>query len=553
MSTFIRGDRSVTLKQKAQYPLDKLSGAIQAVPVRVKIAGIVMLPVFVLGLSLNYWIKTGLSDWLSYLLSDQRVQVAMSAGSRSVILVTFLAALFSMILGFFLTYILTRPLLDLHKVVLAVTAGDLDARAPVWAKDEIGDVASSVNEMINRLTASQTQLTAANKRLEALNRVAMAAGKELELREVLNAILKGTLEILDLDKGWVYLRENDQTRYYLAHQIGLSEPLQGCLYPGREDELCPCQRDLEAGKMDPYGTARFDCPRIQDAFPDMKHTEHLTIPLQAKGQTFGMINLLCDRDIQPSQESMELISAIGAQASEIVANAWLHARLVEKEEARRALLESLVRTQEDERGRLARELHDEAGQTLTNLVVRLKTLEQKIISEDIRAELNKLQGIVEVSIDQVRELSYRLRPALLEDFGLARAIQNLAEEMFKDTGIKIRCRFDLQTGGLPRDVEIAMYRITQESLTNIIHHAQAQHVDVELTQTPLGICLRVEDDGAGFDPDRMPVRKGKPHLGLIGMQERAEMLGGSLNIFTSLQTGTSVEVRVPIIPEENTA
>jgi signal transduction histidine kinase len=540
----------VTLKEKAQFPIDKLSAAIQAVPVRVKIAGIVMLPVFVLGLSLNYWIKTGLSDWLSYLLSDQRVQVAMSAGSRSVILVTFLAAMFSTILAFFLTYVLTRPLLDLHKVVLAVTAGDLEARAPIWAKDEIGEVAGSVNEMIDRLTASQAQLTAANKRLEALNRVAMAAGKELELTEVLNAILKGILEILGLDKGWVYLRENDQTRYYLAHQIGISGSLLECLYPNRNDELCSCQRDLEAGKLSPYHAARFDCTHIREAFPDNKHPEHLTIPLQAKGQIFGMINLLCDRDIQPTQESMELIAAIGAQASEIAANAWLHARLVEKEEARRALLESLVRTQEDERARLARELHDEAGQTLTNLVVRLKTLEQKTASTEVRAELNKLQGIVEVSIDQVRELSYRLRPAMLEDFGLARAIQNLAEEMFKNTGIKVHCRLDLQMGGLPRDVEIALYRITQESLANVIHHARAQVVEVELNRTPLGICLRIEDDGVGFDPDQLPVLKGKPHLGLIGIQERAEMLGGSLTVFTSLQAGTSVEVRIPIIPEE---
>lgn len=138
---------------------NKLYELIFSVPVRIKIAGIIMLPVLILGFTLNYWITTGFSDWLSYILTDQRVQAAMQAGSRSVVLVTILAALASTFFAFILTYLLTRPLLDLHETAQQVSSGKLESRAKVWAKDEIGEVARSVNAMIDELVTSQEELS----------------------------------------------------------------------------------------------------------------------------------------------------------------------------------------------------------------------------------------------------------------------------------------------------------------------------------------------------------------------------------------------------------
>ena len=124
---------------------ERIIDIIFAVPVRVKIIGIMVLPLLILGSALNYWIQTGLSDWLSYLITDERVQIAMEAGGRSVLLVTALAAVFSVLLTFLLMLSLTQPLLELRQVAQRVADGDLAFRARVRARDEIGEVADSVN------------------------------------------------------------------------------------------------------------------------------------------------------------------------------------------------------------------------------------------------------------------------------------------------------------------------------------------------------------------------------------------------------------------------
>ncbi len=532
--------------ENIKKPLNKIYDLIFSVPVRIKIAGIIMLPVLILGFTLNYWITTGFSDWLSYILTDQRVQAAMQAGSRSVVLVTILAALASIFFAFILTYLLTRPLLDLHETAQQVSSGKLESRAKVWAKDEIGVVARSVNAMIDELVASQEKLSKANQRLEAMNRVAMAAGRELELSEVLEAILQGTLEVMKLDKGWVYLSEGENNRFYLAHRSNLPDDLIKLLQSDNGAGPCSCERDLISGELGSKSTVRIQCGRLDQSSSLNGAYTHISIPLQARNQVLGVINLLCEKSYSPQEEDLELLTAIGAQASEIVANAWLHARLVEKEAARRALLASLVRTQEDERKRLARELHDGAGQILTMLLVRLKTMEKNTPRGKMQDNLITMQELVADSIEQVRELSYALRPATLEDFGLARALENLVEDMASKAGLGVKTNLTLDCA-LPSEVETAFYRIAQESLTNVIRHAEAKQVEIELLHTPLGICLRIEDDGKGFDPENIIRQKDSPHLGLISIQERAEMLGGSLAVFSAPGAGTSVQVRIPLV------
>lgn len=518
---------------------NQLYEAVLSVPVRIKIGGIVLLPVLILGFTLNYWITTGFQDWLSYLLSDQRVQAAMQAGSRSVTLVTVLAAAASVLLALLLTYLLTQPLLQLRTVAQDVSAGRLQSRAKVYTNDEIGEVAKAVNAMLDQLVTSQDRLAQTNVRLEALNRVAMAAGREPALDRVLAAIMGGLLDVTGLESGWVYLTEEDTARYYVAHAQRAPE----AILVGDEAQPCLCLDDLCARRLGRAATVR-RCTRTELTNGDPV-IAHITVPLQARGHALGLINLLCRPDFAPSASDMELIAAIGAQASEIVANAWLHARLVEKEAARRALLESLVRTQEDERSRLARELHDGAGQTLTTLLVRLKALEKQAPPGALHEGLVRLQALAAGSIEQVRDLSYELRPATLEEFGLARALETLLSETARAAGLTVHTHLVLNCS-LPKAVETALYRIAQESLSNLLRHAGAQRCEVELMETPLGVALRVEDDGCGFDSNHLPAQADRRHLGLISMQERAEMLGGSLVVASAPGAGTSVQVRIPL-------
>jgi len=520
-----------------------------SVPIRAKLAGIVMLPVVILGLSLNYWVRTGLSDWLSYLLEEQRIDVAMTVGSRSVILVTVLAALASILFASTLTRLFTRPILELRKVALQVAGGKLDSRARVLARDEVGEVAVAFNAMLDRLNDSRHELERTNQRLAAMNRVAMAAARGVGVADVLDAILNNILDVMDLQRGWVFLRRPESGLFQLVTATGLDPDFQHRLARGNGREPCYCQRDLMRERLGRKAVLREQCYYVGDDSSGDSCSRHVTIPLEARDMKFGMINLCCSGDFCPTEEDVELLTAIGAQASEIVATAWLHAQLVEKEAARRSLLESLVKAQEDERFRLARELHDGAGQSLTSVLVHLKVLETKAGSPQLRADLDQLQGQVAASIDEVRELSHRLRPAALEELGLPLAIEALAQDMAREAGLSVDVHCDLGDKTLVPETEKMLYRIAQESLTNVVRHAQASHVEVELITIPYAVCLRVEDDGRGFEPALVPAETDKRPLGLVSMEERAQMLGGSLVVETAPGRGTSVQVRVPLDAE----
>ena len=205
-----------------------------------------------------------------------------------------------------------------------------------------------------------------------------------------------------------------------------------------------------------------------------------------------------------------------------------------------------MRAQEEERRRLARELHDGAGQTLTSLLVRLKTLEKKNPSTDWAPALEGMQEIVSQTIEQVREISYRLRPAALEEFGLSTALETLMQETARNSGLKVSCECALGDCKLPEEIEVTLYRITQEGLTNVLRHASAIEVRLELKPAEGGIQLCLEDDGVGFDPAHLPGEPEKKHLGLVSMRERAEMLGGILDVYTAPQKGTAIQVFIPL-------
>lgn len=519
---------------------------ILSVPVRVKIAGIVLLPVLILGFSLNYWITTGLSDWLSYILTDVRVEAAMNAGSRSVTLVTVLAAAASLILASFLSFILTRPLLALRQMALQVTEGQLDTRVPVWSNDEIGDVAVAINTMTSRLVSSQEDLARTNRRLTAINQVILAADRQAEIHDVLYAILKNTVEVMGLNAGWVYLRDPERDQFHLASWHNVPLEWQDDLLNKFEGGLCSCQEYMVQDILE-NGIRPRNCHRLATSHYSNHQPTHITLPIEARGQKYGVLNLLCEEDKTLDSDELEILSAIGAQISEIVANAWLRIKLNEKELARQVLLESLVEAQEEERGRLARELHDGAGQMLTSLLVRIKTLEKKTTAPDVRAGLGTVLEAVSTTIEQVRELSHRLRPPALEEFGLPVALETLVTDMASEAGLNATCHLELSRESLHPGIEVMLYRIAQEGLTNIVRHAQARHVEVNLGQTGNVILMRLEDDGRGFSPQQLAAEPNARHLGLISMHERASLVGGTLDVYSAPGKGTRIDVRIPIM------
>ena len=518
---------------------------ILSVPVHIKVAGIAILPVLILGLSLNYWVTTGLSDWLSYLLSDARIEAAMRVGGRSVLLVTFLAAAGSILLSLVFTYILTRPLLALREMADQVVSGDLTVRVPIWSQDEIGQVAQAVNTMTDHLIATQEELAQANRQLTAVNKIALAADQRLEIQDILYIVLENIIQVTQLETGWVYLRDPELDKSHLASWYNAPPALQKILL--RDVGDCACLEASAKGSLDPQPTINV-CQRLAGPPQFGPSANHLSIPITARDIDFGVINLLYNPERPFTAEERALLAAIGAQVSEIVANAWLRIKLNEKEIARQALLESLVEAQEEERRRLAGELHDSVGQMLTSLLVRIKALEKRTTDNNLHNSLNPILDNVSATIEQVREISYRLRPVALEEFGLAVALETLTAEMTADTGLNARCDVNLPQVTLPASIETALYRIAQEALTNVVRHARARSVAVTLRREANQLYLIIEDDGRGFSAHHSAAPPGQQrHLGLISMNERANIIGGSLAVYSAPDQGTTIKVALPIV------
>jgi signal transduction histidine kinase len=217
----------------------------------------------------------------------------------------------------------------------------------------------------------------------------------------------------------------------------------------------------------------------------------------------------------------------------------------EAERARTEFLTRLVFAQEDERRRIAREMHDQFGEQLTSLAVRIRALKDACPEDAVwRAHVESIEAIAQRLDRDVDHLVWELRPTALDDLGLRAALANYVQDWSGRVGIAAK----LHTSGLlddrlPPDTETALYRIAQEALTNVAKHAQAANVDVILERRADNVLLIIEDDGVGFDSVQAGSGQGQG-FGLLGMQERAGLVGAMLEIESSAGKGTTVIVRM---------
>ncbi len=205
-----------------------------------------------------------------------------------------------------------------------------------------------------------------------------------------------------------------------------------------------------------------------------------------------------------------------------------------RDSGRRALA-----AQEDERVRVARELHDEVGQTLTGVVLQLETLARQAPPQ-LRAQIQLLQESARGGVEEVREIARGLRPEALDEFGLRPALVSLASGFAERAGLRVRRRLDAELPVLGRETELVIYRVAQESLTNVVRHAHAGAVELALERRDGAVVLRVRDDGCGLDPN-LATRGG----GVRGMSERAMLVGARLVIEPVAPHGTEVRLEVP--------
>jgi two-component system sensor histidine kinase UhpB len=213
--------------------------------------------------------------------------------------------------------------------------------------------------------------------------------------------------------------------------------------------------------------------------------------------------------------------------------------------------EQVLVAQEDERKRIARELHDETAQGLATLLIRLKILERAQTATEMRGQINELRELTAETLEAVRKLAVELRPATLDDLGLVAALEGYTESYRTRIPVHVAFSaegFDDRDGRLPPQVELVLYRVVQEALTNVAKHAAADEVRVELVRRFDEVIAAVEDDGLGFDVEDM-MRLRERGLGLFGMRERLALVGGQLVIDSTPGRGTRIHARVPSRPD----
>jgi signal transduction histidine kinase len=269
----------------------------------------------------------------------------------------------------------------------------------------------------------------------------------------------------------------------------------------------------------------------------------LGVPLVAEDKVIG----LCGLDkIEPgffTQEHLDLAEILIGQATVAIQNAWLFDQVRAGRERLQSLSRRLVEIQESERRYISRELHDEAGQALSSLKVGLHLLEREANHpEAVITGIAELKHMADEILENLHRLAVDLRPASLDYLGLVAALRQYVESVSDKNGLTVQFEAVGFDERLPADVEIALYRIVQESMTNIVRHAQATRADVILEWRQEKLIIIVEDNGVGIDD--ASIMNGD-RLGIVGMRERAEMLGGECTVERTTGSGTTVLVEVP--------
>jgi two-component system NarL family sensor kinase len=264
--------------------------------------------------------------------------------------------------------------------------------------------------------------------------------------------------------------------------------------------------------------------------------------MRARGRVVGVLNVHSRAARNYGDHDLALLTQVANLMARAIENARLYGRLAEREEMLERFATRTVEAQELERRRLAGEIHDGISQRLVSLWYHLLAAEDAVGDPDaVRRELGKAKELSTAALDEARAAIMGLRPFVLDDLGLGPGLESLGRSL---AGVEVEV--EVEPVDLPGHVEVALYRIAQEALQNVVKHAEATTALVRLGPSEEGVRLVVTDDGQGFDEDTIAGAEDRHSYGLVGIRERAELIGARLTITTRPGTGTSVEVTVPM-------
>lgn len=453
-------------------------------------------------------------------LDERPLQQGLARDIRSSLLI----AAFPMAIGLLASLIalrrqVLRPLHDVGETAERLASGDLQARLPDFAGAEFASVARAFNDMAARL-----QLQAA-----ALERTV----------ERLRSDLVGMEEIQGLLSSGAGLREVlSRTSAHLASALGAARvEIQREGAP--EPEAVWGKRLRPKTEQDEIVAAAGGPVRW------------MSVPAMRGERTLAVLSAGWDPPRALTEAERDLLGSVAGLVAVAVENADLLERLRQEEESLEGALKKTLAAQEEERRRIARELHDDTSQILHALMMNIDLLEtQGTGDEAVRAKLRAVKAMAEQAGRNLDKVMLDLRPALLDELGLVAALRWYVSQVREAWGMPIGFEVS-HARRLPSHVEVATFRIAQEAVTNAVKYAEATHIDVSVEVGEDTLIVRVSDDGKGFDVSEVSARaRTGEAAGLLGMRERTELLEGRLSIESRLGEGTSVTAEIPLPPAD---
>jgi signal transduction histidine kinase len=479
-----------------------------------------------------------------------------------------------LLIGLLLAWVTTRavvqPVNALIDATQHIAAGNLDHPLDVAAEDEVGRLARSFDEMRVELKQSREEIARWNKELEtrvhrrtrelsALVKSSHALAATLDLDVLFEILIDETREVVPSTEGIVFfLFDNERGLLIVRSTFGfdamecqqlgfrIGEGIAGRVFEAQSPVRLGLEEEIRAAQLN-MSTENSAC--FRRALGERSVKSALGAPLISKGAGLGALVLYnLSRENAFTENDVTVLQAFANQATAAIENARLYASLQEKEAARAALLEQAIQAQEEERARVAREIHDELGQLLTRLSIDLKMCETQIVAAEPNQAAQTLaatQTLVWQTMEQAHHLIVELRPTLLDELGLEAALREELATRLEPMGVTATLEADGEPERLPPSVETAVFRIAQEAISNIARHAHAKHAKLSLHAADM-LHVSVEDDGVGVRSDWHNGTDGHRPLGLLGMQERAALIGGTLTIEPGTPQGTRVTLRVPL-------
>ncbi len=401
--------------------------------------------------------------------------------------------------------------ISLRKWLLLVKRRSLDILRSLFAKLLMG----------NKQLEERQEILLQNRELSLLNELSGQVRSIPEMQAMLEQFLKRAVSDLQLHSAVIQINVVGE---YLDLPYKIVE--------------CPCDR----------------CERLQgrECYCSIVSIHYLVFSVGREDNRIGQL-AVCSY-LPLNAQSVNVLQSLANQIYVTAENLRLWHELKQKEALRLQLLDKVIQAQEEERKRIARELHDETSQSLTSILLGLSVLADKKTELERHEQLRGLRQLVQETLEEVHDLAWQLRPSVLDKYGLATALERYMEQYRSKYGIDADlCMLGLDEIRLPMEIEISVYRIIQEALTNVARYARARNVSVIISRKQCQLSVIVEDDGAGFDVEQVLGREPtRSNLGLRGMQERAVLLNGSLKIESGFGSGTTVFVNLPLFAGKET-